>query len=467
MNLPRLPLGVLRAPLYLIGGVLPALVLAILSLLLLIGNTYWGWLLSASAWSGTIGLLLALTCPPERYDPRRTLFTCTLLMMGLVAIFPLLVGMLKGLGAVSGQPMLSLIIAGPALIAVHYLYRALLILNTQERRTAGLICLLVVGLPGLLYWAKPSPPGQIIHATAQTDEITLIVEQDAPELSPSMGLPYASKLPYRAIHYQNRTYKPLPAQARVSVPWDGTSSRYVVKESLRTNPRSSEWPHQVIWTVHDQQSGQLLAERVLWRRGLSEWSKDTPSGWQGDHAADFIRSVLKPAAPSPNKRVYPNSSFRLEETPATDFITLGAMENRVVGCSAGIELIHDKLRQHLQSTTPDWRFEGYHPIRQVFCIDADIYVISQLLAQDVFIDHLDTQGNLKGQFSASGPRGLHHDGIRVGHVLSMRVDPDELHLRLAFLKDLPQAGAPVLANRQVTLHIATHASPDTPWTSNN
>jgi hypothetical protein len=468
MNQPSLAIQAFRALLYMAGGILPALGLALLSLLLLAGNKGWGSLLSLSAWLGTIGLGLALAYAPTRLEPRRTLFICALLMIGLVAMSPLLTSMLKDFGNARNVPVLSAAIAGPVLIAVHYIWRALLIFSASARRMAGLIFALIIGIPGLFYLIKPSPPEQIIHTTAQTDEITLIIERDIPELSPSMGLSYASKLPYSAIHYQGRTYKPLPAQARLSVPWDGTSSRYVIKESLQANSRNNEWPHQVIWTVQDQQTGQLMAERVLWRRGINEWSKDTPSGWQGDHAANFIRSVLKPASP-PDKSMhgYPQSNFRLEEVPVTSLISLASMENRTIGCAAGIALLNDKTHTYLQSTTPEWRFESHFPIEQVFCIDSDIYVVSQLLPQDIYIDHLDTRGNLKGQFSTSAPSDLHQKGIRRRHISSLLVDKDELHLQLAFLKDMPKADAPVLANKQTIIHIDNRTSPDSPWTSSN
>ncbi len=431
---------------------MPALILALLSLLLL--GDRMGSLLCISAWSGTIGLILASAYVPARYDPRGTLLICTLLLIGLLAISPLLIIMLKDPGTSLGLPLLSAAITGPVLVAAHYLYRAMSNFSASERRFAGLICVLVVGLPGLFYLIKPSPSEQIIHATAQTDEITLIIERDTPKQSTTMGLSYISKLPYTAIHYENRTYKPQPAQSRVSFPRKGASSRYVVKERIQVNPHSSEWPDQVTWTVHDQQTGQLMAERELWRRGTSEWSKDTPSGWQGDHAADFIRGVLKPASPARSRHGYPHSDFRLEEAPAKDVITLTAIENRVVGCAAGIELIDDKPHTYMKSADPDWRFESHFRISQVFCIDSDIYVISQLLAQDIYIDHLDHQGNLKGQFSTSAPRGLHHDGIRLRHISSFHADKDELHLQLAFLKDMPNVGSPALASRQVIIHIA-------------
>lgn len=126
-----------------------------------------------------------------------------------------------------------------------------------------------------------------------------------------MGLHYLRKLPYQAIYYQDRRYTPLHRDAWISTAAEQQDVRYLVHEQISSNPDSQDWPEQVVWTVHDQNSEMLMARRELWRNGTREWSQDTPSGWQGDNAQQFIASVLVPIPGDRPAPSYPVARFLL------------------------------------------------------------------------------------------------------------------------------------------------------------
>lgn len=456
MTLPEPANSLARKFFYTVAGVLPALGLALLSLLLMSGGG-WGLLLSLAAWLGTSGLLLALFYPPYRYTPRTSILICSLLTVGLMAIAPLIAMLLFNPSSALGNLGLSAFIAGPALIAAHYLWRAMQIFTASERRLTGLIFILLITVPGLFYMLRATPPRQVIHATAETSEISLAVEKDTQDLAPVMGLSYALKLPYRAIHYQGRSYRPLHAKAWLSIPSTGSYTRYLVKETQQNNPKSDNWPHQTIWTVHDQQTGYLMAEREIWRRSLnSEWSKDTPSGWQGEHAKNFVAQVLKPGnPPAGNWFDYPRVEARIETLPATQEITLAHVETRISGCNDNIELGNENRRDYVQSLDAGWRFESRYNIKQVFCLGADIYVLSSLLAEDLYIDHLNNAGHFKGHVYVNAWRNAHREGIRFNHTSSLHAEQDGLSLQLDFLREWPTAETAQTAHKTVRLHIKT------------
>jgi hypothetical protein len=454
MNLPEQAKYLIRSIFYAAAGVFPALCLAALSLFLMAGGGF-GLLLSLSAWLGTGGLLLALICPPSRYTSRISLLICALLMVGLIAIFPLLATLALNPNSATRNLELLAIIAGPTLTATHYLWRAMQLFTACERRLAGLILILLLVVPGSFYLTRAAPPKQVIHATAKTDEISLAIQEAVPELTPSMGLSYVLKLPYKAIHYQGRTYKPLHAKAWLSTPWTGYPSRYLVTESLRANSASNNWPQQITWTVRDQQTDQLMAKRVLWRRSLTrEWSRDTPNGWQGDHAKDFIGSVLKPdSRPGGDWFEYPRAEARIETLPTTKSIALATVNRRISGCKNSIELGNENRRDYVQSLNPDWRFESRYNIKQVFCLGTDVYVLSSILAEDIYVDHLNNAGHFKGHVYVNAWRNAHREGIRFKHASSLHAEQGSLSLQLEFLREWPTTEITQVAEKTVRLHV--------------
>ena len=90
---------------------------------------------------------------------------------------------------------------------------------------------------------------------------------------------------------------------------------------------------------------------------------------------------------------------------------------------------------------------------QVFCLGTDIYVISQLLAQELYIDRLDVTGRLLGQWHASASRALDREHLPVLHIASLGVEGHVMRLRLAWLEELPETGSLRLPDKSALLRL--------------
>jgi uncharacterized membrane protein len=116
----RLINGILRSTIYIAGGVLPALGLALLSLLFTIFGDVFGILLSALAWLGTSGLVLAALIRPSTAGSRGRLVISVMLVIGLIVIFPVLI---YSLTHPSSKMWFGAVVLGPTLLALHYLWQ--------------------------------------------------------------------------------------------------------------------------------------------------------------------------------------------------------------------------------------------------------------------------------------------------------------------------------------------------------
>lgn len=419
-----------RLCIYLGAGVVPALGLALLSLFLIAGGEGW---LSVLAWLGALGLILAALNRPSKSELRTKSVVTALLALGLVAISPLVPRDLST--AIVAGWLLVAAVCAPVVMAVHYIWQVLRFSCASERRV---LVRVLMGVAATSWLVLRGPPAQEVYETAQVDEVTLRVVNEAGQNGASMGLNYLSKAPYTKINYDGRTYTPLASGARISVPWSGASSRYIVTERIQANSLSYRWPTKVTWIVRDEQTSVLMATRELWRRGMTELSKDTPSGWQGDHAVRFVQSVLRPTQSWKEKGAgYQTKETRFEPVDVLHPLTDSEFRNEISGCSGRIEITRKILNIYVQSKLPDWRFETKYPVRQVFCIGSEIYVLSTLLSDGIYVDRLSAEGQLLEQSYLPLRQNPPLKGKHLMHVSSLRVDQSGLNMLVSF-KDAKQ-----------------------------
>lgn len=116
----RLVNGILRLAIYVAGGVLPAIGLALLSLFFTMFGDIFGILLSTLAWLGTIGLVLASFNRPGGVKPCCRRVISAMLIIGLVVVFPVLI---YSLTHPSSNMWFGAVVLGPVLLALHYLWQ--------------------------------------------------------------------------------------------------------------------------------------------------------------------------------------------------------------------------------------------------------------------------------------------------------------------------------------------------------
>ncbi|KEX91206.1 hypothetical protein D3C76_1175480 [compost metagenome] len=111
---------ILRTTIYIVGGALPAFGLALLSLILMGSGQVFYVLLSTLAWLGTCGLVLAALNRPTTTESRRRLAITVMLILGLLAMSPLLLEFFKYF---NDELWINWVILGPTLVALHYMWQ--------------------------------------------------------------------------------------------------------------------------------------------------------------------------------------------------------------------------------------------------------------------------------------------------------------------------------------------------------
>ena len=120
---------ILWSVMYLIGGVLPAFGLALLSSFLMMSGEVFGVRFSTLTWLGTTGLGLAALNTPTATGLNRRRIVSVMLIMGLIVISPVL---LTSLTHPSTKIWFNAAILGPTLLAILYLGKVAWISNSDE-----------------------------------------------------------------------------------------------------------------------------------------------------------------------------------------------------------------------------------------------------------------------------------------------------------------------------------------------
>lgn len=160
-------LRALRAVLYIGAGVLPALLMASLSLFFLagIGGESYGQPFIPLPWLGTVGLILATLYRPSSSGSRFRIIIAILLMFGLLAILPVVAALIY-VGSTTWStemrlPIWLLAFLGPMLIALHYCLQVAWFSNVKERCLLGLLAVVILGpaVLGFYFTAGVGMPG--------------------------------------------------------------------------------------------------------------------------------------------------------------------------------------------------------------------------------------------------------------------------------------------------------------------
>jgi len=119
-----------RSAVYMVVGVVPALGLALLSLVLITSGNVFYISLSPLAWLGTCGLALAASNRPITTESRYRLAIAAMLIMGLLAMSPLLKILVTEL---PDEILIYWAILGPTLLALHYLWQVARISCSKQK----------------------------------------------------------------------------------------------------------------------------------------------------------------------------------------------------------------------------------------------------------------------------------------------------------------------------------------------
>lgn len=144
--------SILRPVIYVGAGFLPAFAFAVLSLALLRDLQFVFVFVTVLAWMGLFGLVMAVLHQPSKTDHRLRLVVTILLMLGLLAITPLLAA---AIFIFAPYLWVSAVVLGPCLVALHYTWGVTLISSTTDRLILAFSGALIFAPPALFYALRP------------------------------------------------------------------------------------------------------------------------------------------------------------------------------------------------------------------------------------------------------------------------------------------------------------------------
>lgn len=185
-------------------------------------------------------------------------------------------------------------------------------------------------------------------------------------------------------------------------------ARYVVRETIEATSENPLQLRKSKLAIIDKQTGEILASRSI-RRGQVE--NDT--GWEGQHAALFVRSVLVPTksidGPVGTKQ-YPQLPATVETLPPAPVSNAAQVSN----CPASYAI--DNSPHSRKLNTERWRFLPQSPLQAVVCDGDKIVVFSGIFPNLLFVDVLSTGGTLLFQSQVRMPAPLEARLVVVGGV---------------------------------------------------
>jgi len=308
------------------------------------------------------------------------------------------------------------------------------------------ILALVCATMGYFIWRAPR--SESINATVDgINDITLVAEgfvaNERPR--PVMGLGYAQWANFRRISSNGETYTQVGSGASV-VRKGVQPTRYVVREVLWTKHGTFGPQRYASLLVEDTKFGKVLGMKEwLCRRDECEVTSDDAVGWQGQHAALFVRRVLNPEMATGGAigvKPYPKTVFRVKQVSPSVRLGPEELKSRTsMSCSPETSIFLRRDINRVAVSNGSWTFVPQRNASQVFCFPEVLLVISGGAQDGVHLDLISPDGALLGQFQASLGRFPVSDGGTYQYVADASVSERLIRLRLLhFHKHWPKPG---------------------------
>lgn len=246
---------------------------------------------------------------------------------------------------------------------------------------------------------------------------------------------YAIKANYAYFTYRGMQYSSVGGGSVLIRPAADSPAQHEVRETVISMEEGGTVSTSLLQVI-DKRTGKELA-----RRKLVAHAVENGTGWTGDHALDFVRSVLK--SPQPPGHAwggpqYPVASADIQVSALHDaspsLVDPGAS-------TCGETLTVERRPSDSMLRGPSFQFLPRAPLQFVICGSGHVLVASGVYASDLHLDLLSTRG----------------DPIAQGHVRL----PLPLEAQWAGLSQLtvdgPNVAVTVLANRAREYRFVPHA----------
>lgn len=254
-------------------------------------------------------------------------------------------------------------------------------LSFEARAVIGVVALLV-----LARCALPKDPAPVISRTVsgvEGFELRHNGFDDGLRHPGHFSLGYAVWANYPFVVYRGEVYRRAGPGSVFIRPAQGLMPRYIVDEAVLEPEQNLDYSRSGLEII-DRSTRQVLGRRTL-RAGQTE----NGHGWTGQHAAEFVRSVLQTSAPiggAVGVKPYGNA-------PAT-FAMLGdgkvsPVEAGGADCPSTYRL--DKQRHHTSLDTGAWVFMPQHHVDSYAC-DGNYILVQTGYGNLLDLDLLTTDG---------------------------------------------------------------------------
>jgi hypothetical protein len=198
---------------------------------------------------------------------------------------------------------------------------------------------------------------------------------------------YAIKANYEYFTYRGMRYSSVGGGSVVIQPVTESPAQYLVRETVISSEKSGAVKSSFLQVI-ERRTGQELARRQLVARAVEEGT-----GWTGDHALKFVRSVLKSPQPPGEAwwggKKYPDATAEVQVIPSQDTVRL-PVDYAARDCGQTLRIERRPYNSTLRGAT--FEFLPREPLKFVICSFDRVLVASGVYASNLHLDLLSMNG---------------------------------------------------------------------------
>ena len=291
-----------------------------------------------------------------------------------------------------------------------------------------LLLLVLLGNSALIYYelADPLHPKadiEIKRTISDVDGFELVHEKFENNQSPFFGYVYAIWADYPFFLYRGEVFERAGAGGVIVRRTESLFPKYLVHEELLTSDpkRCFSGVCKTHLTVSDRLTGEIIAWRTL-----IQGEFENGHGWEGQHAAEFVRSVLKTSKPIGGQvgtKAYPRAASTVTE------VSMSAERHqysKLLGCPMKYEISNRRL------FAKDWSFIPQSSIQAVACSKSYVLIFSYVFPEDIYLDVLSESGKFLWQTELDVPMPMTE--VTIGQVSFVEIREPEIRLIFEYWK---------------------------------
>jgi len=273
------------------------------------------------------------------------------------------------------------------------------------------------------------PPEDIVYREVFDVESIRLEHVSEKEFQGIYSLERARCTGFKKVNYQNYDHYYMGSGATLSIPESGRNPLYTVVEKMTVN-ESDKWPRKVILEIIDTSKGDLLGIREVWINDNRAIGFEGASGYKGDIAARFVRRVLNPPQEqwsSTCTTKYPDTDFEVSISEVYFTINEKRLFSKTTNCSK-ISIESFQNMYDIRVNSPLWTYKTKSHPDHVYCIDNEVFIFHSIFWNELYIDWLDTEGVLKGQYEVRNPNELVTAELKYDYIDSVRLSDNILEV---------------------------------------